>query len=441
MFARFFWQTLHRSDESASWRWALSVALPLGFMAVLGTVMSAIVLGGGLVAWVYWVLDRRRFAFSRRDATVAFIFCAYVGITALFAVIHPNPLAGLDVTINNVTFLLTLALLPVLRDFFRSYWTGWVLKALWAGGIACGVGAAAESVFYNVPRAELLAGNPLVFAYLAGVLTLFNLLLAFESQKNAGRLLHGVAAALSLWGLLLTGSRGPIVIVIALVALLLCLEALRYIRRHRYRGAAQIAGIAVVAAMAVTGLQLAGTFAKVEQRFDQLVTSLNDPSPAGDKSVALRLAMLRSGFHAFLEHPFIGYGRQNAVAAANDQFSDDPEFRVTHLHNSFITEAVASGVLGLLAYCAVLATPVIAAVGLSGAHRRAALVFALFTGAYAAVNIGFYHDIFTAYFCLVVSALAALPRTGRDAPAYAMNETTPATAKGDAAGKTEQSPG
>jgi hypothetical protein len=112
-----------------------------------------------------------------------------------------------------------------------------------------------------------------------------------------------------------------------------------------------------------------------------------------DGSIAQRLAMLEAGGQAFREAPWLGHGGQNRFAAARPYLPEGfPDF--SHLHNDFLTHAVAGGVPAVALLCLILAFPLLIALRAPTRDRlHTALLFSgAFTGT-ALVNNVLFVDI------------------------------------------------
>jgi O-antigen ligase len=80
-----------------------------------------------------------------------------------------------------------------------------------------------------------------------------------------------------------------------------------------------------------------------------------DPSLEG--SVGARLIMYRAGIAAWMESPIWGYGVSERFSAVMPYLPEGYSFRFTHLHNSFLTHAVAGGAVGVAVLVSLLLTP------------------------------------------------------------------------------------
>lgn len=165
----------------------------------------------------------------------------------------------------------------------------------------------------------------------------------------------------------------------------------------------------VVSSLGGAGLVL-GSNSEVADRF-LLRTQAADVGAAetySDESVNLRLAMLRAGWRAFLDSPVVGHGGQNRFQAARPYLPTDFE-EFSHLHNDFLTHAVAGGIPAVLLLLLLLFYPVAVAWRANG-ERRDKIQFALLvSGAFAgtaAVNNVLFVDV--SAFALGLSYVVAI---------------------------------
>ena len=128
-----------------------------------------------------------------------------------------------------------------------------------------------------------------------------------------------------------------------------------------------------------------------------------------DQSIQQRVDLQLTGFHAFTQQPFIGYGIKNAVQQAN-QVSEKvlgrkTDYTYTHLHNDYLTHLVGGGIILLLMFILVIFMPVIITWKLRKTTNEIGLFyFALvLSGTYSTVaitNVVFRHDQLTTMFCV-----------------------------------------
>ena len=175
-----------------------------------------------------------------------------------------------------------------------------------------------------------------------------------------------LAAAASVWALLLSGSVGAAAGLVAgagWAALMLAWTA--------RRRAARIAALAAVVALAAVPAFVAGTFAWRAQAGGvaaggaffgvRLLDRITSPYDL-EVSAGARLANWRAGVAAFAERPLLGWGTGNYLAASGRHLAVDSGRYLPnrgevnegrdHAHNMVIEEAATKGLAGLLAYAA-----------------------------------------------------------------------------------------
>lgn len=403
------------------------MAATVALMPTFGSVLSFALGGGALMAWVYVLLDPKTFAFKAGEKQIALTFLIYLGLTFLFAVANVEFLDGLRAVVTNLGFLLLLPLLPVLRHFYRPYWDRWFLNSIAVGGIVSGFTGVLLASYSGAARVEAFAGNSLVYAYMAGISALMNGWLA-ASISGRSRLLHAAGSLGGIVALILSGSRAPVAffLVVAAVCVPVWIYANRVLNWRRL-----VFGLyMVLVALACLYPLLSGTraFRGIFYRSQALLDTFLYPDiPGAELGFTSRIEMLKAGFATFLDHPLFAYGRQNVMSVANAQYADDGLFHYTHLHNAYLTEAVASGIFGLLAFCAVLWSPIMAARTKPAPWLALAAILLGYTFIYNLTNIGFYHDIKVFYYCAFVVLLNSISPGGKyvsvSIPAVADYET------------------
>lgn len=201
-------------------------------------------------------------------------------------------------------------------------------------------------------RLSLFVGNPLPFA--GAFMTLgFVSLLGWHERPLVSRVIAVAATLLAILVVALwSQSRGATVAAIPLLGL-----ALWYLRPSRF---AVLVGVAACVVAVVLGIGLGGNLDALTAALSRLVRGvavLFGEVPEVDSSTWQRLVMYRAGIAAWWDSPVFGYGISQRFSAAVPYFPPDFPGRYTHLHNTFITHAVAGGGVGLFFLCAVLATP------------------------------------------------------------------------------------
>lgn len=201
-------------------------------------------------------------------------------------------------------------------------------------------------------RLALFVGNPLPFA--GALLTLgFVALLGWHDRPAASRIMGASAGILALVTVVFWAqSRGATLAALPLIGL-----AMWYLRPSR--GALAMLSLAVVlGSVTVLGVASHGDVLPmaIARLGDGLAVLLGD-APASDASTWYRLAMYRAGLAAWWDSPIIGYGISQRFTAVLPYLPPEFELRFSHLHNTFITHAVAGGVIGVVLALALVVTP------------------------------------------------------------------------------------
>jgi O-antigen ligase len=179
------------------------------------------------------------------------------------------------------------------------------------------------------------------------VLSLIATLQALRIELPRGeRAVHGVFAALGVYGALLTQSRGPLLSCIPIFILLVVIQA-RRTRRWRQAMAVLLAG-AVVVGIATTAFhgEVAERFAAVTQE----VSTYSEQDATG--AVRERLEMWRNAGMAVGEHPLTGVGLNQFGTYARSRIAEgkaaDSIERYDHPHSEYLEWAVTGGLPGLV---------------------------------------------------------------------------------------------
>lgn len=400
----FFWRFIHGSHEGASRRWGQAIFVLFLLFPGIGSGGSIWLEGMWIVAMLHWFFDPDSRRMTSDEKKLVGVFAAYFLIMAAFAVTHAVLLgssSGLTIMVANLPFLLAAPIFPVLRRAARPGWTG-----KFFAGAACGAILAALIVTIAGQYSEELlragfSGNPLILALgglVVGLLCLHGAL--FFSGRLRWLLVAGALA--SVYVILMSGTRGPLLAFGGAILLY------AVIMGHRYFGLRRMLGRVVVLFVVLAGIVT--IFAKSDPylaaRYDLVVERLSNPAGAlvAESSIWTRLVLYEGGFRAFLDNPLAGHGRQNVLAAAKAQTEGAPRrfFNYTHLHNGFLTDLVASGVLGLMSLFAVLLMPLIVFWNARPVVFGSVLCVVLAYGFYGMTNLLFYHDVATLLFLAVV---------------------------------------
>lgn len=406
----FFWRYVHGSYEGASRRWKQAIFVMFVLFPGIGSGGSVWFIGMWFVALLHWFFDPDSRRLTPDEKKLVAVFATYFLIMAGFAFAHAAVYGGdtgVSVIITNLPFLLVAPVLPVLRRAVRPGWTA----AMFAG-FACGAILAVAIITISGQYSEKLlragfSGNSLILALgvlISGLLCL-HAMLFFRGRM---RLLMAAGALASLYVLLISGSRGPLIAY--------CFAATFYaaIMGYRHFGLRWMAGrtaLAIVLLIAIVTV-VAQTDSELRYRYNLVVERLSNPtdSSIGADGIVIRLALYEAGLRAALERPLTGHGRQNVLATAKAHSTNVPDryFNYTHLHNGYLTDLVASGVLGLVSLLLVLLMPLIVFWNARPVVFGGILCLVLAYGFYGATNLLFYHDVVTMLFLAVVGVFNAV---------------------------------
>lgn len=236
-----------------------------------------------------------------------------------------------------------------------------------AGVVAALAVCVIEVVFFGATRAGRFLTDPIRLANTAVILAFLALVggLAIGSAARPvpaaapnvpRRWLYLVGPLLALAVVFLTATR------IAMVAFpILAVAAILMLTRRRLVGL----GIAVAAIALLAAVALLNVFGS--ERLDMLFETVGDVmsgrAPLNDEAVRIRFALYDAGWLAFQQSPIFGHGWGRMMIAAGEHLlrEDRALVRYPHLHNEALTFAVFAGTVGLAAYVALMAAPVVMA--------------------------------------------------------------------------------
>lgn len=248
-------------------------------------------------------------------------------------------------------------------------------------------------------RLMLLAGNPLPFA--AAYMTLgFVALLGWHDRSMRSRSLAVAALVIALATVMFwSESRGA-----TLAALPLLVLSIWYIRPRPAALIMAALGLATLIALAVIFGGFGGRLISSVERLTRGLATVATGDPSMESSTGLRLIMYRAGIAAWMESPIWGYGVSERFSAVMPHLPEGYSFRFTHLHNSFLTHAVAGGAVGVAVLVSLLLTPVAInqTVGASDRDQRffAWLIFLSMAGV-GMSNLILNHDVSAHFLALL----------------------------------------
>lgn len=247
------------------------------------------------------------------------------------------------------------------------------------------------AVFMGEERPGLLMKNPLNLSPLLLVPVVFCTFWQFAPSK--GWIITGIVAFLM--GLVsvaaILEARGTTLVLAALLLTRLIwgiFDAANV--AHSLRNGAFVLSI-LIAALGLASMDnsIVKRFHAVAETFgiqnSMIVDGTDDAimNVTSDTSVNQRLAMLIAGWNAFKERPIFGYGGQNRFDAAVDYLPVSFPFQYSHLHNDFVTHAVAGGIPAVFLLTVILFFPVYVAIRTPGESRNRLQIATMFTLAFA----------------------------------------------------------
>ena len=417
--------------------WTILCYVVIATAASLGSVITAVLFVAAVIASID--LWRHRSILPATPAAsrhIAFALGLYGAVMLL-----SGGLAGVDgsffrtiASFSQFIYLIPLALLLPHRAQGLT-WLG-VSRAAMTGVVLTASAALFETEYWGNGRVELLSGNPLILAALLGVLSFLCLAqmphkAPPERYASIGLCLAGIAVIA-----FLAQGRGVLLACAAFALPAICL--LGWL--SGWRPAFFLAPL-LVAALASSWLLWSDSHSSVDERSAPISLafwSLLDLERDAERSAFHhRLIMYRAGLAAWKEKPIIGHGPQNRYDAAAHhihrivertldeekegapalyaRIERNPQtFSFSHLHNVFITHAVAAGATGVIALMSVLTAPLVLLVYLGSRVRRResiyeALVFSIFSIMLGMTNLLFFHDISNSFhlfnlivFCAII---------------------------------------
>ncbi|MBF2761382.1 MAG: glycosyltransferase [Ectothiorhodospiraceae bacterium AqS1] len=430
--------------------WTIFCYVAIAAAPLLGSVITAALFIAAAVAAVDLWRNRSTLPKPPTAARYLALALAFYSATMLLC----GALAGIDgaffrtiASFSQFIYLIPLALLLPHRAQGLS-WLG-VSRAAMVGVGLTVVAALLEMQYRGEGRVELLSGNPLILSALLGVLSF----LCLGQMPRKAKAERYASVALCLAGIaaiaFLAQGRG-VLLACALFALpAICLLG----RQSGWRRAWFLAPLVVVAAIAASWLIWNASHSSADQNSAPISAafwSLLDLERDAERSAFHhRLIMYRAGLQAWKEAPILGYGPQNRYLAAVphiqgiveralDEDKDkapalyarierDPHrFSFSHLHNVFITHAVAAGTVGVLALLAVSIAPLALLLRVGDRSRRResiyeASVFSVFSILLGMTNLLFFHDISNSFHLFNLIVFCAI--LGRDAPPMCARKT------------------
>ena len=296
---------------------------------------------------------------------------------------------------------------------FGARLTPWLIGVLSLIGAAGGAAIAGFDVLVlGLPRGGYSVNNPIHLADLSlmlGFMALVGLL-----DKRRGNLMFLLGPGFALATIWFSGSRGPLMAFIALLAVGGVTMAWLTLRPKQ--------ALALIV-LGCLGLGVAGfgiSHSGAAGRLGEIVNlNMMLTGNTRDDSTNERLSMYRSAVGAFLASPVYGHGMMDYTTKAAEYAPPGRSYTPSgHLHNDLADFAVIGGSLGLLSYALLLLAPLAGGFAAQGRYRRPAIYLGIVapTGYFA---MGLTNAMFgilaqTTLYAVVLSLIAALAISGRE---------------------------
>jgi O-antigen ligase len=331
----------------------ITLVAGFGFMGVAPFIADYVIMVGGLCGLVYGL----RSGDQQLHSPIALSLYAALALLSVTLPFVYNDLADLLPFLACLPILAAPGIAVLLNG--QAYWlqparAAWLCLAGVALGTMLGMG---ETLLTGTDRAGV-GNNPIHYAGILTVLGFFGLLGAVTGTSRA-RLIFLMSPLLALVGVVLSGSRGPLLAWLALgvATLPLVLISLRD-RRLTF---------------AVLGMVLIGgaTFALVAK--DSLLvqrivgTTMNAvasgalPADILEAQDPHRVALYGTGWHAFLSSPIVGVGFGQVMPMAQELFPELEHLRtLENLHSDLADFAAMAGLMGIASLLLLLLAPLLA---------------------------------------------------------------------------------
>jgi len=296
---------------------------------------------------------------------------------------------------------------------FGSHLTPWLIGVLSLIGAAGGAAIAGFDVLIlGLPRGGYSVNNPIHLADLSLMLGFMALVGLLDKRRgNLMFLLGPVFALATIW---FSGSRGPLMAFIALLAVGGVTMAWLTLRPKQALALIVLGCLGLgVAGFGISHSGAAGRLGEIANLNMMLTGNTRDDSTNE------RLSMYRSAVGAFLASPVYGHGMMDYTTKAAEYAPPGRSYTPSgHLHNDLADFAVIGGSLGLLSYALLLLAPLAGGFAAQGRYRRPAIYLGIVapTGYFA---MGLTNAMFgilaqTTLYAVVLSLIAALAISGRE---------------------------
>jgi O-antigen ligase len=398
-----------------------AVTIPL--VPLIGSVSSILVWIAFI--WALIRLARGDFSLTRIRAVriTAAAFAFFFLVEALSAATSFRDLDTLDEIAGSVIFLAILPIYSRLALSNREEIREVVENAALFGSFATLALALFQLGVLGL-RPEGNAGNAIPFATACAVSYGVTFLACLRSTSYR-RLAFAIATVAMGASIILSGTRSLWPALVLIPAIIFFIYRGHISDRSSWR--------LITAAAALVVLVLIGASGFIGLRLEEALHDLR-AAASGEfhTSLGQRFVMWQIGVELFTEAPFLGHGPGSETLLMEARSPDGAGFTVsyTHFHNAFIQFAVRDGILGVIAICALLLTPLLTAararrdeLGAYGLAFIASVQCAYFLS--GTLGIMFGHDIMdTLFVTSMIVGLFLVSRPDRKAMVSADGSTS-----------------
>jgi O-antigen ligase len=295
-------------------------------------------------------------AYASYDARV--LLGAFVLFAIVCAVTADEPKDALRAF--NFTMFLTYGAVALFLDRQQAKSSA-ELVARFAGiGVILGlIEILASAALMHVDRPQGVNLGPIVLANALLALGFISLGGIFVRRDRLGWL-YLMPPLLAIVATAITGSRGPLIAVPAAA-----IAAALFLWHDRFR---QSLRATVLGAVGMLVLLTGGIFAALHGRAGSILTivgAVSEGGPVADEQARQRLVLYKAGWQSFTQSPWIGHGWGNIMSSVKPFLAESDQWLLTwlpQLHNDVLNFAVASGIVGVIAYILIVTVPIVGAI-------------------------------------------------------------------------------
>lgn len=343
----------------ADWRYGILLVLVFSLPVLLGDVGTVLIMVTAILIAIS--AAPRLFARYQSVPLLVWLFMFSFVLMATALVASAKDAWGARFILNFAPLLVAvpLAVAEVNRHPQANVSQIAILSAI--GAVLSLVIAFMQVFIFSEARAGGHVINAIHFANVA--LTLgFMALVGIFTSASKWRYLLLIGPICAIVSCVLSASRGPLIGAFVLFAIFL---AILWFRSRR----SALLILAASLIMAVAFLAAASVFAPSQvSRLSNAAPVIMETLTEGetrDRSTNIRLGLFAAGWAAFQDSPWIGHGWDRIIAASYPYLEpwlqdhlDTQNF--TYLHNDLLDFAAGAGIMGVLAYCLMIAAPTIA---------------------------------------------------------------------------------